>query len=179
MRFIFVLLVAAGATLPSLRGQAPMPDGSASRAAMKRLDFLVGHWRGEGWMTRGAGERVQTTMTETVQPKLGGTVLHIEGLGMVPAEGGAPARTVHNALAIVSLDPQGGYVLRSYIATGQSGDFVLTPIDGGVVWSRDVGTGKIRNTARIANGEWHEVGEYSRDGTTWIPIMEIHLRRDP
>lgn len=30
-----------------------------------------------------------------------------------------------------------------------------------------------------ANGAWHEVGEFSRDGATWTQIMEMRLRRDP
>jgi hypothetical protein len=87
---------------------------------------------------------------------------------------------VHHALGVVASDAQGtGYVLRSYLATGQSGEFVLTPIEGGVQWSREVPGGRIRNTARIAGDEWHEIGEFSRDGVTWTQIMEMRLRREP
>jgi hypothetical protein len=86
---------------------------------------------------------------------------------------------VHHAVAMVSFDPQGGtYTMRSYLATGQSGDFVLTLIPGGVSWSRETPGGRVRNIAHIANGEWHEVGEFSRDGVTWTQIMDIRLRRE-
>jgi hypothetical protein len=164
------------ATTPS---HAQMPDGSVSRAAIAKLDFMVGTWRGDAWMVRG-GERVQTAMTETVEPKLGGVVLEVEGLGVVPAAEGGEPRVVHHALGVISFDAQtGGYVLRSYLATGQSGDFTLTPVEGGVRWSRSVPGGQVRNTALFANGEWHEVGEFSRDGATWTQIMEIRLRREP
>ena len=79
----------------------------------------------------------------------------------------------------MSFDPaSGSYTLRSYLATGQWGDFALTPIDGGVQWTRDVPGGRVRNTARYTKDEWHEIGEFSRDGTTWTQIMEIRLKRE-
>jgi len=159
--------------------EAQTPDGSANRAAIDRLEFMVGRWAGEAWMQRGP-ERVQTTMTETVERKLGGVVLQVEGRGVVPAAGGGEGRVVHHAFAVVSFDAQTGtYGMRSYIASGQAGDFALTLIPGGVSWAREVPGGRIRNTAKFANGEWHEVGEFSRDGVTWTQVMEIRLRRQP
>jgi len=181
MQNVFAAAAAAVVFLAGapVRAQGPGPDGSANRAAIQRLDFMVGHWKGEAWMLRGA-ERVQTTMTETIERKLGGVVLLVEGTGAIPGEGTAPGRVVHNALAVVSFDAQsGGYVMRSYVASGLWGDFALTPIEGGVSWSREVPGGRVRNTAKIGNGEWHEVGEFSRDGTTWTQIMEMKLRREP
>ena len=179
MRRLFALTGLAVLALAARPVLAQLPDGSANRAAINRLEFMVGKWRGEAWMQRGP-ERVQTTMTETVERKLGGVVLQVEGLGIVPATGASEARTVHHALAVVSFDPQtSAYGLRSYIATGQAGDFALTLIPGGVSWSREVPGGRIRNTAQIGNGEWHEIGEFSRDGVSWIQIMELRLRREP
>ena len=34
------------------------PDLEAQRAAMKKLDFLVGRWTGEARLARGAGETI-------------------------------------------------------------------------------------------------------------------------
>lgn len=48
----------------------------------------------------------------------------------------------------------------------------------GVSWTREVPGGRIRNTARYTADEWYEVGEFSRDGTTWTRVMEIRLRRE-
>jgi hypothetical protein len=159
--------------------QAQMPDGSSNRAAIGKLEFMVGRWTGEAWMQRGS-ERVQTTMTETVERKLDGAVLQVEGRGVIPAAGGAEPRVVHHAFAVISFDARAGtYGLRSYLANGLFGDFDLTLIPGGVSWSREVPGGRVRNTARIASDEWHEVGEFSRDGVTWTPIMEMRLRRQP
>jgi hypothetical protein len=176
--FAFAFVAMAAVSTPAI-AQSPAPDGSANRAAIDRLAFMVGRWKGEAWMQRGP-QRVQTVMTETVESRLDGTVLLVEGQGAIPAEGGAPQRTVHHALAIISFDPQSGtYAMRSHIGTGQSGEFALTLIDGGVSWSRNVPGGQVRNTARFANGEWHEIGEFSRDGQAWTQIMEIRLRREP
>jgi hypothetical protein len=169
----------AAILLASQSVNAQAPDGSANRAAIDRLSFMVGRWRGDAWMQRGQ-ERVQTTMTETIEPKLGGTVLQVEGQGLAVRPGDATPQVVHHALAVISFDPQtGNYGLRSYIATGQFGDFALTLQPGGVVWTREVPGGRIRYTVQIANGQWREVGEFSRDGTAWMQIMEMNLRRDP
>ena len=117
-------------------------------------------------------------MLEVVERKLDGAVLLVEGLGTVSSPG-AEDRVVHHALGIVSFDAASGrYTLRSYLATGQWGDFTLTPIEGGVQWTREVPGGRVRNTARYTSDEWHEIGEFSRDGETWTQIMELRLKRE-
>ena len=157
--------------------QGPPVDTAAVRAAIAKLDFMVGRWRGTAWQQRGP-ERVQTNMLEIVERKLEGAVLQVEGRGSVPVPG-ADDRVVHHALGVISYDARTKtYTLRSYISSGQSGDFTLSPIDGGVVWSREVPGGRIRNTARFTATEWHETGEFSSDGTTWTQIMEIRLKRE-
>ena len=172
-------LALAGALLlvAAVPCRAQAPDGSAARAAMEQLAFMVGDWEGDAWMQRGA-ERVPTRMRERVRRELGGTVFLVEGRGETIAAAGAPARLVHHALAIVSHDAQQSrYTMRSHIGSGLSGDFVLTPVDGGVQWTREVQGGRVRNTARIGGDTWHEVGEFSSDGVTWRQIMEMRLHR--
>ncbi len=170
---LFLAAVGTAGTLP-----AQTPDPAATRAAIEQLKFMVGRWRGQAWQQRGA-ERVQTEMLEVVEPKLEGSVLLVEGRGWI-ATPGAPDRVVHHALGVVSYDPEARkFTLRSYLATGQSGDFTLTLVEGGVSWARDVPGGRIRNTAHYSPTEWHEIGEFSRDGTTWTQVMEIRLQRQP
>lgn len=176
MRFHLLLATAlTSGLLPSaLTAQAPNP--AATRAAIARLDFMVGRWTGDAWQLRG-NERVATTMVEVVQPQLDGAVLLVEGRGMAKDSTGAE-RVVHHALGVISFDvTTGAYTLRSYLTTGQSGDFALTPMENGVQWSRAVPGGQVRNTARFTAQEWHEIGEFSRDGTTWQTVMEIRLRK--
>jgi len=168
------LLLAAFST----PGRCQAPDPAAAQQAIARLDFMVGRWRGQAWQQRG-NERVETQMLEVVERRLEGTVLLVEGRGTV-AVPGAEDRVVHHALGIISFNPQtNSYGLRSYLGTGQSGDFTASLLEDGVRWSREVPGGQIRNTARYTATEWHEIGEYSRDGTTWTQIMELRLHREP
>ena len=169
------ILGLALATPVGLAAQAP--DPAAAQAGIARLDFMVGRWSGQAWQQRGS-ERVQTQMLEVVERKLGGAVLMVEGRGTIPVPG-AEDRVVHHALGVISFDPPTrSYTLRSYLASGQSGDFVLTLSEGGVSWTREVQGGRVRNTARYTGDEWHEVGEFSRDGINWTQVMELRLRRE-
>src|SRR3954465_4448796 len=94
---VLLLMVAAG----SSPGQPPAP--AAQRDAMKKLDFLVGEWKGEGWMEFAPGQKRTFKGTEVVQSKLDGLLLAIEGLhrGRV---GDKEEVVVHNAFGLVSYD---------------------------------------------------------------------------
>src|ERR1700689_716806 len=87
------------------------PDLDAQRAAMKRLDFLVGKWSGEARMLRGSGEPLVMIQTEEVQYKLDGLVLLIEGVGKTKDDG----KPALQALGIVSFDDESGtYHMRAF-----------------------------------------------------------------
>ena len=60
--------------------QAPTPP-AAQVEAMKKLDLWVGEWKGSGWASSGRGQRQEFTIVETVRPKVGGSVLLVEGRG--------------------------------------------------------------------------------------------------
>ena len=171
--------VMMGVVVAAAPGQAQVPDGSANRAAMERLSFMEGRWSGEGWMVRGPAGRITAQMTETVRRGVGGVVLVIDGRGTRPGDAGGDSIVVHHALGVLAFDAaSNGYVMRSWIASGQWGDFPVVLVEGGVSWSREVPGGRVRYTALIGNGEWHETGEFSRDGATWMPIMDMRLRRE-
>ena len=68
MKRINLLLWVVALSVP-LSAQNPT---SAQLDAMKKLDFLVGQWKGEGWISFGPGQRRTFTQTETIEPKLGG-----------------------------------------------------------------------------------------------------------
>jgi hypothetical protein len=48
---------------------------AAQRDAMKKLDFLVVEWKGEGWMEFAPGQRRTIRGTEIVQRKLDGQLM--------------------------------------------------------------------------------------------------------
>jgi len=94
---------------------------SGQRTEMKKLDWLAGEWKGAGWMQMGPQGRREFTITETVQEKLEGLVLVIEGHGKSTADGS----TVHTALAFVSYD-EGAKTFRwrAFTAEGRQTDTV-------------------------------------------------------
>ena len=54
MRFLILSMALAQVEMVSAQGQRPSP---ARLEAMKKLDFLVGEWKGEGWNEMVPGQR--------------------------------------------------------------------------------------------------------------------------
>lgn len=186
-RVVLALLLALWGTLASEAQEtaAPSPQEPAAvqREAMKRLQSWAGQWRGSGWiLTWPSRTRQEFTITETVQSKLGGTVLLVEGLGRgKDPQSGAEVDT-HVTLAVLSYDEKAQtYRFRTHEATGRALDAVAKPIDGGLEWGfRDETSGStIRFTIHLDGNRWHEVGEASRDGKTWHKFLEMTLERQP
>src|SRR5262245_31732178 len=71
-----LLLLLTSATGLGQDAKAP----AVQQEAMKKLSFLVGEWKGESWTEFVPGQRHTSTGTESVQRKLGGLLLVIEGV---------------------------------------------------------------------------------------------------
>ena len=174
--FVWVLIVGAGR---DVAGQGPQPSAKQLEA-MKKLDFLVGEWKGEGWTEMVPGQRRTSPIRESVQPKLGGMVLLVEGLGKTKVPGKEEEVTVHNAVGILSYDERAGiYRLRSYVLSGQSTDAEARFTDGGFQWGFKAGPSlSFRYTVKLTDkGEWFEIGEMSQDGTSWRKFHEMTLQK--
>lgn len=155
--------------------QAPT---AAERDAMKKLDFLVGEWKGEGWMEFVPGQRRTFRGTEVVQSKLGGLLVTIEGLFRGQAGGQTEEVIVHNAFAVVSYDENAKrYRFQAHTARGGHEDAEATVGDGQLVWGMKVPQfGDVRYTIKRDDmGRWFEVGEVSRDGKDWRKFFEMTL----
>ena len=165
-------LVALAASAPMAVAQPPDTGAiEAQRAAMARLSFMEGRWRGPAVTTTPNGEH-RVTQTERMGPALDGTIRVIEGKGF--AEDGT---VVFHAFGIVSYDPRRqAYNLRSY-AQGRVGDFPLRFTDTGMVWEIPAGPMTIRYTATIGNGTWREVGERIVPGQPPRRFFEMNLVR--
>lgn len=147
---------------------------------MRRLDFLVGDWKGEASVHAGP-DRGNALQTETVRTRLGGKILVVEGLGREKLENGTAGKPVHEAFGVVSFDEktkkyrfdawtaQRGYVQAWF----EAGD------DNSARWGFDTPDGsKIRYSISLNDkGEWREVGEFSRDGNQWMKFMEMTLQK--
>lgn len=164
-------------TLSAL-AQAP-PGGMASRDEMKKIAFLIGKWKGEGTIMTGPGAKHSAIINEEISPKLDGLVLMIEGKGIDKNSPSDAPRVVHHAFATLSYDASAKkFVMRAYLRDGRyvNADAALND-KGALVWGFELpGIGKVRYTIVVnAKGQWHEIGEFSRDGTTWMQNFEMTL----
>jgi hypothetical protein len=160
-----------------LSAQAP---NTAQMDQMKKVSFLVGQWKGEGWIDFGQGQR-RFTETESVQSKLGGEVLLIEGLGKTNVDGKETGTTVHNAIALVTYDDKAKtFRFQAHQAGGRSVDSEARVTEGALEWGfTDERAGTFRFKIRLNDaGKWFEIGEGSRDGKTWHKFFEMTLQRE-
>ncbi|CAN5275099.1 hypothetical protein BH10ACI1_BH10ACI1_16680 [soil metagenome] len=137
------------------------------RAEVKKLESMVGQWKGSGWIQQGA-KRETFTGTENVQRKLDGLALLIEGK-FSNAEG----KVIHETLAV--LDYNTKYRFRTYLASGMSGEQDFKIVADGFEWGFQTPAGTIRYTIKTANDVWFEIGEFSKDGKNWIKFFEMKL----
>ncbi|HWR17492.1 MAG TPA: DUF1579 family protein [Terriglobales bacterium] len=158
----------------SIFAQQPPSTAPAQIDAMKQCSFLVGEWKGEGWMAMGPGDRRTFSQMETVESKLDGLVLQIEGLGK-----DASGKIVHHALATVAYDPESkSYRFRSYENHGRYLDTNAECNGSTLLWFMQAGPRKIRYTIRLnEKQQWSEIGEASPDGTSWMKFFEMTLSR--
>lgn len=176
------VLVLLSILVSSSLGFAQDPRALATqREALKKLDSWVGVWKGSGWTRFGAGNKEEFTITETVQSKLDGLVLLVEGLGKGTDAAGKEL-VGHQALAVVSYDDKAKqFRFRHYTAQGRFGESELKVTDGGYEWgmSPEGSPVKIRFIIKLDGKKWQETGEFSQDGTNWVQFLEMNLDKLP
>ena len=157
--------------------QAPQtPNVEAQRAAMKRLDFLVGEWSGQASAARGPGIVVELEQSEVAQFKLDGLVLMIEGVGRTKSDG----KLALQALGLISFDDaSGAYRMRAY----NDGRWLETDVklleDGkGLSWGFSLEEISTKSVLRINDkGEWTELAEITVGARAPQKLMELVVRR--
>lgn len=170
-RLLMVLVVLGSATF--LRADAA--------SEMKKLDWLVGEWKGEASARTGPGKPVAVMQTEKVTPRAGGKVLLVEGLGRRKMDDGSTGEIVHDAIAMISWDDaKKTYRFIGHVAQQESVDTTLDVAGPNtLVWGlTPPNGGNIRFTIRLTEkGEWNERGEFSPDGQKWFPFFEMTLTK--
>ncbi|MEP7337072.1 MAG: hypothetical protein ABI977_04960 [Acidobacteriota bacterium] len=156
-------------------------QNTSSAAEMKKLEFLTGDWKGEGWIDMGPGGRSTFKQTEAVQSKLNGTVIIVEGLGTGKLASSGQEGVVHNALAVISYDSSAKkFLFRAFRADGNYIDANVTMGEKGLIWGfrNPQQGGEIRYTIKLTDaGQWLEIGEFSTDGKQWRKFFEMTLQR--
>jgi hypothetical protein len=142
------------------------------RAEVKKLESLVGRWKGSGWIQRGAN-RETFSGTETVQRKLDGLALLVEG-----KFNNAEGKVIHETLAVLSFDEKAKtYRFRTYLASGMSGEHDFKLLADVYEWGFQFPAGSVRYIIKTSNDIWFETGEFSKDGKTWVKFFEMKLEK--
>ncbi len=151
------------------------PNMEAQRAAMKKLDFLVGEWSGQASLTRG-GVVIELEQSEVAQFKLDGLVLMVEGVGRTKSDG----KVALQALGLITFDDtSGSYRMRAY----NDGRWLETDLklleDGkGGRWGFSLGEISTKSVGRINDkGEWTELTEITIGARPPQKLMELVVRR--
>ena len=181
IRIYLVAVLFLAAVVGTSPGQPQPPTAPAGqRDAMKKLDFLIGQWKGEGWMEFAPGQRRTFNGIETVQSKLDGLLLAIEGLHRAGAGDKGQQIVVHSAFTVMSYDDKAKrYRFQAFTGGGNYEDAEAKVSDGRLEWGMKVPRfGDVRYTIKLDDkGRWFEIGEVSRDGTTWRQYFEMTLQR--
>jgi hypothetical protein len=147
-----------------------LPNLEAQRAALKKLDFLVGKWSGEARVSRGPGEPLELIQTEEAQYKLDGLI------GKTKTDG----KVALQALGIVSYDDEGGtYRMRAY-NDGRylETDLKLSENGKGITWDFALGDIKTSSMLRMnEKGEWTELTEIAIGSQPARKFMELTVGR--
>ena len=153
--------------------EAQQKSIEAQRAEMKKLDKWIGHWSGSGWIQQGK-ERENFTGTETIQRKLDGLAILVEGKFTNKEN-----VVIHETLAVLSYNLRTKiYDFHTYLGTGNRGQFEFKAVEGGWQWGMKFPGGEIRYLTKLTDDTWFETGEMTQDeGKTWRKFFEMELKK--
>ena len=164
------------AVLLSLVATDPSPAKTPADRGMEMMQALpplTGHWKGGGTIRMGTREPVSFVGEETVETRLDGRVVLIEGKHFLPDR----SRMVHHAFAMLTYDEQaGGYRFRTHLSNGRGGEYPARMENGALIWEMDSPQGRTEYIITIEDDEWKEIGRIERDGE-WHDFFEMKLRR--
>src|SRR5262249_53098384 len=136
--------------------------------------------KGESWTEFVPGKRSTSQGTETVQSKLNGLLLVIEGVHRRKVADKERGDVVHNAFAVASYDEKAKqYRLQAYTDRGQYTEAQAKVAEKRLEWGFTIPKlGDVRYIITLDNkGRWFEIGEVSQDGKQWRKFFEMTLER--
>ena len=144
---------------------------SVANEQLKKLHFLSGVWRGEGW-TLVNDLKHSFTETETAVVRIDGAAFEIEASGVSKTD---PSKKIVNAVALISYDESNStYLMRLADGDGSSIDpYLEFTGEHKLEWGlKD----QIKFTIEINGNTWKETG-YKNKAGTWTKTFEIVLTK--
>jgi hypothetical protein len=161
---VFALLMATTVSIAQ-----DLQTNENNKREVSKLGFMVGDWKGSGWMMMQDGQKHSFIQTENIRFKLDSTALLIEGLGY------DNGKIIHNALAVVTFQQNDNrFSFQSYLSNGRQGKFNAELKDDKFYWY------PMENMRYVISlnekGQWFETGEMKR-GEQWFQFFEMTLDR--
>jgi hypothetical protein len=156
--------------------QPRVPNTESERAAMKKLNFLVGKWSGEARILPASGTPMELLQTEEAEYRLDGLILTIEGVGRNKSD----SKAALQALGIVTYDDEAGtYRMRAFNAgRWLETELKLAESRKEITWGFVSGEIKTNSILRINDkGEWTELHEITVGSQPARKFMELNVSR--
>lgn len=169
--------VFAAAVSSSAVAQPPAPPAPEVRAAMQKLAWLEGEWRGAGWYNTPGGKETYE-VSEKAHFHLDGLILVVHGRGWSVAEDGTEIEG-HKAFGVLSYDAYAKtYRFDAFVKEGYQSRSEPQVGENEYRWSHPAGpNAEMRYHARLSDdGEWIESGERCV-AENCTPVMEMRLSR--
>jgi hypothetical protein len=177
MKQLMIIIIAiAGLQVSSTFGQGEAPE--ELKKEMQKLSYMAGKWKGEASIRQPDGSVMKVNQEEDIQYKLDGTILLVEGTGRNPVNNNIS----FNALAVVSYNPYSkSFGMKSHIMDGRQTEAYFKVLgENHFEWgfeTPDKAKIKYDLVLNPQQNTWIEKGEYSPDGNTWFPFMEMKLKK--
>ncbi|MCF0072758.1 hypothetical protein LZD49_19920 [Dyadobacter sp. CY261] len=141
----------------------------------RKFAFLVGSWHGTASVNLGPNSWKTIQQSEDVSLRLNDNVMYVSGTGT------EDQKVVFEAIGLMSFNKTTKkYNFRAYRENGMTTDaYVEFKGEKWFEWGFQLANGaKMRyNTQVRADGQWHELGEYSPDGVKWYKNFEMTLTK--
>lgn len=170
---LFCVFLSTSLAFGQMDKDAQQKMTEALRGEMKKLDAMVGQWKGTGWIQQGK-ERENFTGTENVQRKIDGLAILVEGRFVDKKD-----VVVHETLGVLSYNQTSkDYDFNTFLHTGRKGQYTMKAVEGGFQWGFSFPGGVVRYHIKLTADTWHETGEMSMDeGKTWRQFFEMTLKK--
>lgn len=160
------------------RSFAQVSPAETAKQKMKKLEIMVGRWKGEATVSQRGGAPIKVNQEENIEWELDGLVITFEGTGRTQDD---PTKVSFHAFAIINFNiTTQTYNMRSFLMDGKQTDAYFTEVaENKFDWGFDVPGGKIIYHIKLdpVNKKWNEIGEFSPDGVQRFQFFEMNLTK--
>ena len=152
-------------------------DARINKKQLSSLTYMIGSWKGEATISQRGATPIKAVQEEKISWQLDSMLVNIEGIG----KDLVTMKQTFHAFALVFYNPETKQLaMKSFTHEGYQTDAYFNVLaENKFEWGFDLKSnrGKIKYHIVLSEKDksWSEKGEFSPDGTTWYPFMEMNL----